>query len=128
MWLQKSAVDKLVYLFRNTHVVVKNDRPLSDYDWLCLLDQAKCINIGTTYLKRKAALMFTTSMFVHPVMNCVLVFQISIGLLLSNICSMQTAHLIWSFSNTTSQGKPWSIFLPWWVKLTVFSFYNHSIV
>ena len=61
MWLHKSAVDKLVYLFRNTHAVVKNDRPLSDYDWLCLLDQAKCINIGTTYLNRKAALMFTTS-------------------------------------------------------------------
>ena len=39
MWLQKSAVDKLVYLFRITHAVVKNDRPLSDYDWLCLLDQ-----------------------------------------------------------------------------------------
>ena len=32
MWLQKSAVNKLVYLFRNTHAVVKNDRPLSDYD------------------------------------------------------------------------------------------------
>ena len=26
MLLQKSAVDKLVYLFRNTHAVVKNDR------------------------------------------------------------------------------------------------------
>ena len=61
MWLQKSAVDKLVYLFRNNHAVVKNDRPLSDYNWLCLLDQAKCINIGTTYLNRKAALMFTTN-------------------------------------------------------------------
>jgi hypothetical protein len=61
MWLQKSAVDKLVYLFRNTHAVIKNDRPLLDYDWLCLLDQAKCINIGIMYLNRKAALMFTTS-------------------------------------------------------------------
>jgi hypothetical protein len=33
-------------------------------DWLCLLDQAKCIIIATL-LNRKAALMFTTSIAEH---------------------------------------------------------------
>ena len=44
-----------------------------------------------------------TSLFVHPVMNVFWFFKLAllIGLLLSDICSMQTAHFIWSFSNTS---------------------------
>lgn len=57
--LQSAVIDKLKHLFRNTHAVVKNDRPLLDYQWLCELDKAKSLDIGETYLNRKAALQFT---------------------------------------------------------------------
>lgn len=59
--LQKADISRLQTLFRNLHAVVKNNRPLSDYVWLCRLDKAKGIDLGETYLNDKAAIVFTTA-------------------------------------------------------------------
>jgi hypothetical protein len=49
---------RLMYLFRNAHAVMKYNRPISDYTWLCMLDRTKEFDIGQTYLNNKAALEF----------------------------------------------------------------------
>lgn len=39
----------------------KQERPLSDYKWLCLIDSSKGVEIGSTYTNEKAALAFVHS-------------------------------------------------------------------
>ena len=56
--LKESERHKLAYLFRNAHAVIKNNRPLSDYKWLCSMDKMKGLDIGDTYLNDKAAFNF----------------------------------------------------------------------
>lgn len=41
--------------------MVKDNRPLLDYHWLCELDKAKGLDIGDTYLNSQAALVFVSS-------------------------------------------------------------------
>ena len=57
--LIKADRDRLFNLFRNTHAVISNNRPLRDYVWLSKLDAAKCLSIGQTYINEKAALKFS---------------------------------------------------------------------
>ena len=59
--LKEFERQKLAYLFRNAHAVIKNNRPLSDYKWLCSLDKVKGLDIGDTYLSDKAAFNFISS-------------------------------------------------------------------
>lgn len=59
--LKSAERHKLAFLFRNAHAIAKNNRPLSDYTWLCEIDKAKGIEIGQTYLNSKAALDFLSS-------------------------------------------------------------------
>jgi hypothetical protein len=47
--LKSSEVHRLAYLFRNAHVIAKQNRPLTDYKWLCQVD------IGNTYQTEHAA-------------------------------------------------------------------------
>ncbi|XP_052222662.1 zinc finger protein 862-like isoform X2 [Dreissena polymorpha] len=56
--LQAAERNKLCYLFRNVHAIAKNNRPISDYKWLCELDIAKQIEIGSTYINDHAAVNF----------------------------------------------------------------------
>jgi hypothetical protein len=39
----------LAYLFRNAHAIAKQNRPLTDYKWLCQVDKSKGLDIGNTY-------------------------------------------------------------------------------
>ena len=57
--LIKADRDRLFNLFRNTHAVISNNRPLRDYVWLSKLDAAKGLSIGQTYVNEKAALKFS---------------------------------------------------------------------
>lgn len=59
--LKAAERHRLAFLFRNVHAVAKNNRPLSDYTWLCHIDQAKGLDIGQSYLNQKAALVFLSS-------------------------------------------------------------------
>lgn len=56
--LKQAERTRLLYLFRNIHAVMKNNRPITDYKWLCQLDLAKGLDIGHTYFNNKAALQF----------------------------------------------------------------------
>jgi hypothetical protein len=60
--MREADRQRLSILFRNAHAIMKNNRPLSDYDWLCTLDKAKHQEIGSTYLNSKAALKFIEAM------------------------------------------------------------------
>ena len=54
--LKETERNRLSYLFRNAHAIMKNNRPLIDFTWLCHLDMAKGLDICQTYLNNKAAL------------------------------------------------------------------------
>jgi hypothetical protein len=60
--MREADSQRLSILSRNVHAVIKNNRPLSDYDCLCPLDIAKHQEIGNTYLYRKVALKFIEAM------------------------------------------------------------------
>lgn len=56
--LKEAERSRLNYLFKNAHAVAKQGRPITDYSWLCKLDKAKQIDIGSTYISEKAAVDF----------------------------------------------------------------------
>jgi len=39
--LKEAERTRLSYLFRNAHATMKNNRPLTDFTWLCHLNMAK---------------------------------------------------------------------------------------
>ena len=47
--LLKQYSGKLRSLFRNAHAVAKHKKSISDYNWLCDLDEAKGLTLGRTY-------------------------------------------------------------------------------
>ena len=53
--LKSSEVHRLAYLFRNAHTIAKQNRPLTDYKWLCQVDKSKGLDIGNTYQTEHAA-------------------------------------------------------------------------
>lgn len=60
--LKEADRTRLGYLIRNAHAIAKQNRPLSDYTWLSILDKAKGADMGQTYLNDKAGLNFITVM------------------------------------------------------------------
>lgn len=45
-------------MFRNCHSIIMNNRPLTDYLWLCELDEIKGIDVGQTYRNIMSAKSF----------------------------------------------------------------------
>ena len=39
--LKSSEVHRLAYLLKNAHAIAKQNRPLTDYKWLCQVDKSK---------------------------------------------------------------------------------------
>ena len=56
--LNKEALEKLTHMFRTVHALAKNNRPLTDFLWICDLDEAKGLNIGSTYRNNMQAATF----------------------------------------------------------------------
>lgn len=56
--LNKENFDKLNKMFRTCHALVKNNRPLIDFNWLCQLDEMKGLKIGNTYRNSSSAKTF----------------------------------------------------------------------
>ena len=46
--LKSSEVHRLAYLLKNAHAIAKQNRPLTDYKWLCQVDKSKGLDIGNT--------------------------------------------------------------------------------
>ncbi|KAJ8303745.1 hypothetical protein KUTeg_018668 [Tegillarca granosa] len=44
--LKDAEIGRLRYLVRNVHAVIKGNRPLTDFNWLCELDKAKGLDLG----------------------------------------------------------------------------------
>ncbi|KAJ8303781.1 hypothetical protein KUTeg_018704 [Tegillarca granosa] len=59
--LKDAEIGRLRYLVRNVHAVIKGNRPLTDFNWLCELDKAKGLDLGDTYLNSQAALILTSN-------------------------------------------------------------------
>jgi hypothetical protein len=49
---------RLSILIRSAHAVAKQNRPITDYQWLCKLDKCKGLAVGETYQNNKACLKF----------------------------------------------------------------------
>jgi hypothetical protein len=43
--LKSSEVHRLAFLFRNAHAIGKQNRPLTDYKWLCQVEKSKGLDI-----------------------------------------------------------------------------------
>lgn len=56
--LNKDIHDRLRIMFRNCHSIIMNNRPLTDYLWLCELDEIKGIDVGQTYRNIMSAKSF----------------------------------------------------------------------
>jgi len=56
--LKAAETSRLSILFRNAHSVCKNNRPLTDFIWLCQLDKVKGLDIAETCMNEKAATNF----------------------------------------------------------------------
>ena len=56
--LHASVAIRLAHLFRNTHALVMNRRPFTDFVFLCTLDEKKGVDIGQTYRNDKQAVTF----------------------------------------------------------------------
>ena len=53
--LKSSEVHRLAYLLKNAHAIAKQNRPLTDYKWLCQVAKFKGLDIGNTYQTDHAA-------------------------------------------------------------------------
>jgi hypothetical protein len=50
--INKSLLDKFCILFKNAHYIAKYNRPFADFPLICKLDEAKGLNIGSSYDKK----------------------------------------------------------------------------
>lgn len=53
------AMERYNLLFRNAHVLTKRNRPFTDFEWMCELDEIKGLNIGPNYRSDKKCREFT---------------------------------------------------------------------
>ena len=51
--MNKKTMEQLEILFRLAHALAKHGRPYSDFKWLCMLDEAKGLKLGSTYRNDK---------------------------------------------------------------------------
>lgn len=61
MLLNRAAISKLKFLFKNAHYIAKSGRPYTDYVSLCHFDKSKGLEIGETYLNDKYCQKFVTA-------------------------------------------------------------------
>ena len=57
--MNQKVMDRLVILFRNVHAMAKHGRPFTDFVWMAQLDEAKGLDVGSTYRTDKSAQVFT---------------------------------------------------------------------
>ena len=54
MKLNQKTIEQMKILFTSAHAVAKHGRPFSDFQWLCSLDEAKGLKVGTAYRNDKS--------------------------------------------------------------------------
>ncbi|XP_045921378.1 zinc finger protein 862-like [Micropterus dolomieu] len=58
MAMSEQTSKKMKLLFRTVHAIGKKARPLSDFEWMCDLDEQKVLSVGSTYRNEKQAKEF----------------------------------------------------------------------
>ena len=58
--LNQKVVKILGTMFRNVHALVKKNKGLTDFEWMCELDEIKGVDIGKKYRNRKKAREFVS--------------------------------------------------------------------
>lgn len=59
--MNAEIMEKLDKLFRNCHAIAVKNKPLTDYLWMCKLDEAKNIELGQTYRNLEYAKKFVSA-------------------------------------------------------------------
>lgn len=52
--LKQAEYDKLVIKFRTAHAIAKHNKSFKDYNFICMLDKIKGVDIGDQYVNDKA--------------------------------------------------------------------------
>lgn len=68
--MDKNNQTKLEHLFRNVHALVKHNKSLTDYAWVCVLDEQKGVDIGQSYRTNFSAQQFAHVIASHE--KCIL--------------------------------------------------------
>ena len=53
MKLNQKTIEQMKILFTSAHALAKHGRPFSNFQWLCSLDEAKGLKVGTAYRNDK---------------------------------------------------------------------------
>lgn len=56
--MKETTIHRLEHLFKKAHAMAKQCWPFTDYVWLCQLDNAKGLDIGTSYQNNCTAQVF----------------------------------------------------------------------
>lgn len=56
--MNQSSYLRMAKMFKNAHAVARHNRPYTDFVWICKLDKAKGVDIGSKYLNEKEAAIF----------------------------------------------------------------------
>ena len=65
MKLNQKTIEQMKILFRSTHALAKHGRPFSDFQWLCSLDEAKGLKVGTAYRNDKRCKNFVKAIAIN---------------------------------------------------------------
>ena len=63
--MKTASRQRMSYLFRNAHAVAVQNRPLTDFTWICKLDRTKELYTGDTYMNDKGCLGFIRTVAVN---------------------------------------------------------------
>eukprot|EP00057_Strongylocentrotus_purpuratus_P018153 XP_011672627.1 PREDICTED: uncharacterized protein LOC105442334 isoform X1 [Strongylocentrotus purpuratus] len=58
--MNQKVVERLIIIFRNVHAMAKHCRPFTDLVRMASLDEAKGLDVGSTYRNDKSAQVFTS--------------------------------------------------------------------
>lgn len=58
MTINRNNTEKLSRMIRSCHALVMHEIPITDFIWLCDLDERKGIELGSTYRTRDSAVEF----------------------------------------------------------------------
>lgn len=57
LMLKQAEYDKLVIKFRTAHAIAKHKKSFKDYNFICMLDKIKGVDIGEQYVNDKAVVI-----------------------------------------------------------------------
>ena len=79
--INQAKRNQMMLKFRNTHALLKNYRPFTDYVWMNRLDRFKGLDVGSDYARDKSAAVFAYHIaevrFQNIMINSLIMFKIN---------------------------------------------------